>query len=305
MMFLPTKDDDKAALAAGDTGKKTARVKLPRRSIYVMSGPSRLDWKHGIVQQRPTDPPPPWNPHNLRKSLTLRSTKVFSDVHFERTLRQNSAERNSLLARQKAQARFPPRNAQGEALTDEVLQKERSLAHQVLQLMESGLLPSDLSFQQGEVTFSLPPGATNRTISEPNQNATTAAASANSASAFHGEGYRLGTGHSDTGGGGDGIQQAINASLQSLAAERAKRKQSTVGRGDPFSYSSAASPSPTKRGRKGDRGSGGTTVIDLAGDSDAEAEEKKQDDGDEMEEKMPANRVLDGDDDDIIVTCID
>ena len=305
MMFLPTKDDDKAALAAGDTGKKTARVKLPRRSIYVMSGPSRLDWKHGIVQQRPTDPPPAWNPHNLRKSLTLRSTKVFSDVYFERALRQNSAERDSLLTRQKAQARFPPRNAQGEALTDEVLQKERSLAHQVLQLMESGLLPADLRFQRNDDTFSLPPGVTggvtNRTVSEPNQNATTAAASANSASAFHGEGYRLGTGHSDTGGGGDGIQQAINASLQSLAAERAKRKQSTVGRGDPFSYSSAASPSPTKRGRKGDRGSGGTTVIDLAGNSDEEAEEKKQDDGDEMDGKMPANRVLNGDDDDDVI----
>ena len=74
-----------------------------------------------------------------------------------------------------------------------------------------------------------------------------------------------------------------------------------MGRGDPSSYSSAASPSPTKRGRKGHRGSGGTTVIDLAGNSDEEAEEKKQDDGDEMEEKMPANRVLDGDDGDIIV----
>jgi len=305
MMFLPTKDDDKAALAAGDTGKKTARVKLPRRSIYVMSGPSRLDWKHGIVQQRPTDPPPPWNPHNLRKSLTLRSTKVFSDVYFERALqRQNSAERNSLLARQKAQARFPPRNAQGEALTDEVLQKERSLAHQVLQLMESGLLPSDLSFQQGEVTFSLPPGATNRTISEPNQNATIAAPSANSAPAFQGEGYRLGTNHSDAGGGGDEIQLAINVSLRLLAAERAKRKQSAMGRGAPSS-AAASSSSPTKRGRKGDRGSGWATVIDLAGESDEEAEEKKQDDGDEMDGKMPANKVLDGDDDDIIVTCID
>lgn len=127
MMFLPTKDDDKAALAAGDTGKKTARVKLPRRSIYVMSGPSRLDWKHGIVQQRPTDPPPSWNPHNLRKSLTLRSTKVFSDVHFERTLRQNSAERNSLLTRQKAQARFPPRNAKGGG-TDRRGAAERTVA---------------------------------------------------------------------------------------------------------------------------------------------------------------------------------
>ena len=304
MMFLPTKDDDKAALAARAGGKtKTARVKLPRRSIYVMSGPSRLDWKHGIVQQKPAEPPPSWNPHNLRKSLTFRSTKVFSDVYFERALRQrqNSAERNSLLARQRAQARFPPRDAQGEALTSEVLQKERSLAHQVLQLMESGLLPADLRFRQDEVTFPLPPGVTNRTVSEPIQNATTAGASAGSASSFQGEGYRLGTGHNDASGGGDEVQQAINASLRSLAAERAKRKQSGAGRGDSSFLSSASSSSPTKRGRKGDRGSGGGAVIDLAGESDDEAEEKKQDDGDEMDGKMPANKGLDGDDDDIIV----
>ena len=324
MMFLPTKDGDKAELAARTNGQqKTARVPLPRRSIYVMTGPSRYDWKHGIVKQKPTDPPPSWNPRNLRKSLTLRSTKVFSDVYFQRAVQseQDPARRRDLLARQKAQARFKPQDGRGERLSGDELQRKASFAHQVLQQMELGFLPADLRFRQSEVTFPLPPGVPTA-ASTPNGNRRMgsgsifgggniqtdegsflgAASSATSSAAFQGEGHRLGNG----GGGyelkdsGGGMQQAINASLRSLAAERAKRKQ---GGGYPSSSllgnDDAEMPSPPKRGRNGPGIVGSAAgVIDLASDTDDE--EKKEEGDDEDDRKMPAkqNNV---DDDDVIV----
>ena len=47
-----------------------------------MSGASRVDWKHGIRKQpaTPSRPPPPWNPFDFRRSLTLRATKAYSDA---------------------------------------------------------------------------------------------------------------------------------------------------------------------------------------------------------------------------------
>lgn len=325
MMFLPTKDGDKAEVAARTNGQqKTARVPLPRRSIYVMTGPSRYDWKHGIVKQKPTDPPPSWNPRNLRKSLTLRSTKVFSDVYFQRAVQseQDPARRRELLARQKAQARFKAQDGRGERLSGDELQRKASFAHQVLQQMELGFLPADLRFRQSEVTFSLPPGVPTA-ASTPNGNRRMgigsnfgdgsvqadegsflgAASSSTSSAVFQGEGHRLGSG----GGGSefadsdDGMQQAINASLRSLAAERAKRKQ---GGGFPSSsllYDDAEMPSPPKRGRKGAGGNDNcstTGVIDLASDTDDE--EKKEEGDDENDKKMPAKQN-DMDDDVVIV----
>ena len=63
-------------------------VPLPRRSIYVMTGESRVDWKHAVVPL-PRAPAPPaevpwWNRGGWRRSLTLRATKPYSDVALER-----------------------------------------------------------------------------------------------------------------------------------------------------------------------------------------------------------------------------
>ena len=324
MMFLPTKDGDKAELAARTNGQqKTARVPLPRRSIYVMTGPSRYDWKHGIVKQKPTDPPPSWNPNNLRKSLTLRSTKVFSDVYFQRAVQseQDPVRRRELLARQKAQLKFKPQDGRGERLSGDALQRQASVAHQILQQMELGFLPADLRFRQSEVTFPLPSGVPTA-ASTPNgnrrmgsgsnyfggghiqvdQGSFLGASSSISSAAFQGEGRRLGGGGSGNGGNGnDGdMQQAINASLRSLAAERAKRKQ---GGGYPSSSllgnDDAEMPSPPKRGRNGPGIVGSAAgVIDLASDTDDE--EKKEEGDDEDDKKMPAKQK-NVDDDDVIV----
>ena len=324
-MFLPTKDGDKAELAARTNGQqKTARVPLPRRSIYVMTGPSRYDWKHGIVKQKPTDPPPSWNPNNLRKSLTLRSTKVFSDVYFQRAVQseQDPAKRRELLARQKAQLKFKPQDGRGERLSSDALQRQASAAHSILQQMELGFLPADLRFRQSEVTFPLPSGVPtaastptgNRRMGsgsnyfgggniQADQGSFLGASSSISSAAFQGEGRRLGSGGSGNGGNdNDGdMQQAINASLRSLAAERAKRKQ---GGGYPSSSllgdDDTETSSPPKRGRKGSGVDGSATgVIDLANDTDDE-EKKEEEDDDEEDRNMPAkqNNV---DDDDVIV----
>jgi alkylated DNA repair dioxygenase AlkB len=64
-----------------DSGKIQVNLQLPRRSIYVMHGPARLAWKHGILKQtknrlKQLPKPPFWNPWNLRRSLTFRTTKA-------------------------------------------------------------------------------------------------------------------------------------------------------------------------------------------------------------------------------------
>ena len=67
------------------SGKTCVEVTLPRRTIYRMNGPARLDWKHGIRMQtaarlKSFPPPPTWNPWNMRRSLTLRCHKAYSDA---------------------------------------------------------------------------------------------------------------------------------------------------------------------------------------------------------------------------------
>ena len=69
MMFTPDKPEDAfdhAAFTSEFASKavgvgKSMRIKLPRRSIYVMSGKSRYVYKHGIAQQKPQMAPPSWN----------------------------------------------------------------------------------------------------------------------------------------------------------------------------------------------------------------------------------------------------
>ena len=59
----------------------TVNVLLPRRSVYVMTGESRVAWKHGIFYTGREDTArPSWNPDGCRRSYTLRATKTFSMV---------------------------------------------------------------------------------------------------------------------------------------------------------------------------------------------------------------------------------
>jgi len=79
-----------------DLGKASIRIKeyensyaveldLPRRSMYIMTGEARLNFKHGLRTQKSKGfaSPPDWNPNNYRRSLTLRHTKCFSDICLE------------------------------------------------------------------------------------------------------------------------------------------------------------------------------------------------------------------------------
>jgi alkylated DNA repair dioxygenase AlkB len=114
-------------------------VTLPRRSIYVLRGAARYEYKHGIRAQtaRRLDElsrkaaeggeqasPPWWNrPHRVRRSLTFRATKAYSDAALEDAKRQalatseaspssSSLDRirlvQKLQERIDQQSRFPP-----------------------------------------------------------------------------------------------------------------------------------------------------------------------------------------------------
>jgi hypothetical protein len=140
-----------------ESGYFAIEVDLPRRSIYVMSGAARVDWKHGIRAVGSPMPPPAWNPHNFRRSLTLRATKAFSDASLDAQLAATPHD-ESLLARCRAQAKFRPETQyQGGRLSDEELDAERARAAEMLRRMAS--LPTGLRFDAAELTFALPPAA--------------------------------------------------------------------------------------------------------------------------------------------------
>lgn len=94
------------------------RVWLPRGSVYVMTGRSRLEWKHGIFRTGKAGlagdaaaPPPAWNPMGWRRSWTFRTTKVFQLLSLRRELRGAPASaRAALLERIRLQeAHYPPK----------------------------------------------------------------------------------------------------------------------------------------------------------------------------------------------------
>ncbi|KAK1734897.1 2OG-Fe(II) oxygenase family protein [Skeletonema marinoi] len=259
IMFTPDRPEDafdQAAYSSEFASKsagvgKSMRIKLPRRFIYIMSGPSRYVYKHGIAQQKPTQAPPSWNTLNMRKSLTFRCTKVFSDVFLERKLQEaaelevNHEMRIQLQSRKEAQDKFKPNG------TRAVVAQERQNATLLLNMMDSGIIP-------------LPPAR--------------AAGHAPSvaAAAFQGEGRQLGSSINNGGvaGDDDDMQMAINASLRSLAEERAarsskKRKRRKRG-SDEGASESCEEASPKKRSGGADVEGG---VIDLVGEDDDDEEE--------------------------------
>ena len=91
-------------------GKFAIELDLPRRSIYVMTGDSRFHYKHGLRTQKPANfaPPSHWNPNNLRRCLTLRHTKCFSDISLELAIAQDPTNL-SLIQRQFDQSKFVPK----------------------------------------------------------------------------------------------------------------------------------------------------------------------------------------------------
>jgi hypothetical protein len=87
-------------------------IHLPPRSIYVMSGPTRTEWKHMEISNNTTNrmylgsnPNPSFTNCIVRRTITLRSTRIFS----EELLRQASLQLpndTALKARIHAQSKF-------------------------------------------------------------------------------------------------------------------------------------------------------------------------------------------------------
>jgi hypothetical protein len=75
-------------LGASRVKDKHVEIELPRRSIYIMSGPSRTDWRHAISPIEDKSPPSQnWNP-GFRRSLTMRTVKWYSDAVLQIRLRK-------------------------------------------------------------------------------------------------------------------------------------------------------------------------------------------------------------------------
>ena len=83
----------------GGTGV-TQNIYLPRRSIYIMSGASRVAWKHGICKVSKENggtkdaPAPSWNPEGKRRSLTLRSTKTYNCTWLQKQIDASQLKEN-------------------------------------------------------------------------------------------------------------------------------------------------------------------------------------------------------------------
>jgi len=273
MMFTPDRAEDafdeaaiQSEFAYKERGRnKSMKVRLPRRSIYVMTGPSRYVYKHGIAKQKPTQPKPTWNPRNMRKSMTFRSTKVFSDLYLERLLQSykntggDATKIAAIQARKDAQEKLKPRDQNGTPLTKAEIAEERATANNLLNMLDSRIIPSELRFAQNEVTFPLPSGVVGEQASQ------RVPAAASAPVPFQGEGRKLGSAAEDD----DMMLVAINESLRSLAADRAARaaagKRKRVD-----DYATSSDGSPEKKGKKsGDTGD----VINLLDDDDGKKEE--------------------------------
>lgn len=149
---------------------------LPPNSIYVMSGPSRYDWKHGINVNQHNHPLPrhdgfnprlfpSWNTARNRRAVIFRSNKVFSDLSLEleqeRAVEAGDMEAaQDLEVRLNAARRYPPadhfpvfgRDPQLRDLTEEEIADRRAQAHFILQTLQGGAVHR-LRFQSSEVQF--------------------------------------------------------------------------------------------------------------------------------------------------------
>ena len=117
------------------SGGFVVEIALPRNSVYVMTGSSRMDWKHGVRNTTPSRlgklrglgslfaPSKAWKPDGVRVSITLRSTKIWSDLILEDMV---SREEGGQCTRERlnAQRRYPAKIG-GISITKEDLRKWR------------------------------------------------------------------------------------------------------------------------------------------------------------------------------------
>jgi len=129
-------------------GSEKVQIRLPRRSIYIMSGPSRTEWKHGISKMSAKnlkDFPsyPEWNPLGMRRSLTLRCTKAVSDAFLEREHQKNPEDRR-IKERLDEQTQYRPQiGSKRMKNSDLVILRKQATQH--LAIIDE--IPSDLCFE--------------------------------------------------------------------------------------------------------------------------------------------------------------
>lgn len=131
--------DGLAVAVRGTVSSWVVDVYLPPRSVYVMSGPCRLDWKHMVstnnsVNRKYTgsNPNPSFTNCVVRRTITLRSTKVFSDEVLRRASIQSSKD-TRLQIRFISQNKFRPQSDYGEGRVDneELLEMRRRAKREV------------------------------------------------------------------------------------------------------------------------------------------------------------------------------
>ena len=80
-------------------------LEIPRRSVYVMSGAAHTNLEHGIRGVKAPSRAPAWNPGGVRRSLTIRAQKPYSDATLEHLARENPRDA-SVSARLRSQRSF-------------------------------------------------------------------------------------------------------------------------------------------------------------------------------------------------------
>ena len=80
-------------------------LEIPRRSIYVMTGAARTDLEHGIRGMKAPSDAPRWNTTSVRRSLTLRAQKPYSNATLEHLAKKNPLD-VSIWGRVRAQSGF-------------------------------------------------------------------------------------------------------------------------------------------------------------------------------------------------------
>lgn len=154
---------------------------LPPNSMYVMSGPSRYDWRHGVNcdPNHPVPKPtssyisaggramqvpaeewlfPSWNKSNARRGVIYRSTKCFGDLCLQQEREKAYTDRDfgavtAVNARIDASHRFKPQDqhASRELTEDEIEEQEKTGRALIKELKESGV--HRLRFAKSEVLF--------------------------------------------------------------------------------------------------------------------------------------------------------
>ena len=267
------------------SGSFAIELSLPRRSIYVMSGAARVDFKHGIRALPRVDPRAPpavaWNPHSMRRALTLRATKAYSD-HCLDVLLKASPKDASVRARVDAQSKWRPEGGHyaqdsGGRLNDEALTELRALARAHYEAYQR--LPLGVRFPSSQLTFPLPAAAVaenaaaQRLLHGGGGRGGGAVVASGGWWTAVGDGHRLGGGgHAATDGGFGGAHGGGSASGGAAYDDAAAAEEAELAAAIAASLEESHAPSPLRARadkRGGAHGAGPSTASSRASEEAA------------------------------------